>query len=518
VTELDDQEERSLVRFFTPGSLQVGFEDTLELHRAVSGGQVPVHDFVEALVAEALCGAVPAEVDHGPLRRGASRCDIENRLALVAGGWASLDDAEAHLPGKGRRKKPKAERKLDAELSRLLTDAITTCNLVHALAHRAGQGGARELNQQIVELLKLDDAVERSMGRLLGWIGRYRACAENLFSGVGHYAEERLGMNRREAQLRAWVDRKLVRFPLLQSAYYRGELGLEAAAVVIRILWGRSVARNVEAAWLEHATKTHLKRLRDEARIVLRAWFEDCEEGPALPLDDETWFKSLALFPGTTRRRLKNLVERNRPSDHHFNVGTMFSLRLPTDLAGQFLGAVEDRRQRCSDGLASAPSATRLAKMFSARSQATPAWVGLLALLEEYIDTWDDPKTMPRRRFAGIYARHGWRCAAPGCTSRCHLDAHHLIYESQGGPDAPWNLVALCRFHHRFGEHGLLASCRGKAPLGIVWRMGHVSVGLWFINEQALRAAAAQVEAEQAPAVQAEAVRVEAAQVERDVA
>jgi 5-methylcytosine-specific restriction endonuclease McrA len=118
-----------------------------------------------------------------------------------------------------------------------------------------------------------------------------------------------------------------------------------------------------------------------------------------------------------------------------------------------------------------------------------PAWVGLLALLEDFVLTWDPEKRgadtgIPKRPGDPVYARSGWRCAAPGCTSRKNLDDHHVVYRSRRGSDALANRACLCRFHHQRGEHGELASCRGKAPLGILWRLGRKELAVWYCNER----------------------------------
>jgi len=193
-------------------------------------------------------------------------------------------------------------------------------------------------------------------------------------------------------------------------------------------------------------------------------------------------------------------------------------LRLPEETAQGFLAAVEsarralaaetsafassaDRAAGLADGDAAdraadraaddraVPASLRAARMFSARGQAVPSWVGLLALLEDFVDTWDLPEASPSRRADDVYAREGWRCFAPGCTSRKNLEDHHLVYRSRGG-DAkdPANRICLCAFHHRRGEHGFLARCRGQAPLGVLWRLGRREVGVWFRNERVLDA------------------------------
>src|SRR5206468_3657643 len=105
---------------------------------------------------------------------------------------------------------------------------------------------------------------------------------------------------------------------------------------------------------------------------------------------------------------------------------------------------------------------------------------GLLALIEEYVAAWDDPRQCPRRAADAVYARDGWRCMAPGCTSRRNLEDHHVRYRSRGGKNGLENRICLCRFHHQQGEHGRLASCRGVAPLKILWSLGKDAIGGWY--------------------------------------
>ena len=51
---------------------------------------------------------------------------------------------------------------------------------------------------------------------------------------------------------------------------------------------------------------------------------------------------------------------------------------------------------------------------------------------------------------SGTYARLlGHSCAHPECRSGFNVEGHHIQPCSQGGPDAYWNLIALCRKCHR---------------------------------------------------------------------
>jgi hypothetical protein len=121
----------------------------------------------------------------------------------------------------------------------------------------------------------------------------------------------------------------------------------------------------------------------------------------------------------------------------------------------------------------------RLAARHLEHGTPIPDWICLLSLLEEFVEAWDNPRHMPRRPTDAIAARDGWRCTAPGCTSR-EVEVHHIVYRSHGGSDDPANLTSLCPFHHRMGEHGGLLKVTGTAPLNLRFQIG----SLVFVNER----------------------------------
>src|SRR5262249_46493369 len=145
-------------------------------------------------------------------------------------------------------------------------------------------------------------------------------------------------------------------------------------------------------------------------------------------------------------------------------------LTLPFELADLFLAAVEETRVRCAreageiawfedeaacdlsskdagDGLTAARigparlgakrsgaerlAAARLApRMLSTASRRVPEWIGLLALLEDFVETWDPPERDGDLSDDPIFVRDGWRCSAPACSSRRNLEDHHVRYRS----------------------------------------------------------------------------------------
>ena len=213
---------------------------------------------------------------------------------------------------------------------------------------------------------------------------------------------------------------------------------------------------------------------------------------PPVPMDDATWQRSLLRYPGDicdqTFALAHGLLERVVRKGPLLQVPLVFAL--PEEDATALQGCIEAARRALSgpddERISPAddshlPPSARIARHFVRRHERVPEWVGLLALLEEWVLEHDGKA--PRRPVDPILARDA-RCMAPGCTSRAQLEVHHLRYRSQGGSDAPDNLILLCAFHHRQGEHGGLASCRGKAPLDVVWRLGRGELAVWYQNER----------------------------------
>ena len=209
-----------------------------------------------------------------------------------------------------------------------------------------------------------------------------------------------------------------------------------------------------------------------------------------MPLTDAEWHHSLERRPGDTVQRVAvyGLLAASNPDPN-----IRLTATLPNELAHDYACALEKWRRILAEKVMtkppdqpwSDPSATPA--MLAARAcyietDCVPIWVGLLAMLENYAAAWDHS---PKRAADAVYCRAGFRCEAPGCTSRRSED-HHIEYQSHGGGDELHNQLNLCPFHHRQGEHGLLASCQGKAPLEVTWRLGKKAVAEWFLGETLL--------------------------------
>jgi hypothetical protein len=93
------------------------------------------------------------------------------------------------------------------------------------------------------------------------------------------------------------------------------------------------------------------------------------------------------------------------------------------------------------------------------------------AMLDHCFEAWGAFDEKLARRYK-VFARDGWRCAAPGCTSMQNLHDHHIRFRSAQGPDALENRITLCAFHHLRGVHGGLLRCIGRAPDALRWELG----------------------------------------------
>lgn len=101
-----------------------------------------------------------------------------------------------------------------------------------------------------------------------------------------------------------------------------------------------------------------------------------------------------------------------------------------------------------------------------------PPWAVATLLVKAALDEWlrIDPGRIPTE--AAILERDDYRCRAPGCTARKHLEVHHIVFRSQGGSETPDNLITLCHAHHHHAVHRGTLRITGEAPHALVWEFG----------------------------------------------
>ncbi|MHC9544032.1 MAG: HNH endonuclease [Vulcanimicrobiota bacterium] len=72
-----------------------------------------------------------------------------------------------------------------------------------------------------------------------------------------------------------------------------------------------------------------------------------------------------------------------------------------------------------------------------------------------------------------ILKRDHFQCQVPGCKCRRNLEVHHIIWRSKGGSDEHFNLITLCKVHHKNILHDLMAlKIEGTAPYNLTFTFG----------------------------------------------
>jgi hypothetical protein len=71
----------------------------------------------------------------------------------------------------------------------------------------------------------------------------------------------------------------------------------------------------------------------------------------------------------------------------------------------------------------------------------------------DVVDVGRSSRTPPRRMRRALEIRDE-TCCWPGCTATRHLQSHHIVHWSHGGPTALSNLGLVCRRHHRLVHEG----------------------------------------------------------------
>jgi hypothetical protein len=288
-----------------------------------------------------------------------------------------------------------------------------------------------ELDARMRAVLRSSQRIDWQIGRPLRLFLDMRLHRMMGFESASGYLRERLGMSARKGRALMHLERQTARAPELAGAYRGGEVSWVRALAILPVI-SEAHARE----WVERAKSVTVRRLVDEVE-----WAVDTRDTVAP-------FQSIAPPPfaaALVRSERQMCAREERP-------------------------AVDD--EVAFAGPASAVTLLQSAVgAFARDSQAR--WRGLERLLDHVIGEWT---RQPRHRDP-VFARDGWRCAVPACSSRRNLHDHHILFRSRGGVDARDNRVAVCAWHHLRGLHLGLVHASGKAPGEIRWVLGSSSMG-----------------------------------------
>src|SRR5438128_2419796 len=291
---------------------------------------------------------------------------------------------------------------------------------VEALARGAEDLNAFGLDRRMRAALRALQRVDFQMGRLLHLLFARRLYRLLGFPTAARYAEERLGLSARKARALVALDRCSAALPALAAAYRQGEVSWLRALSLLPV-----VDEGSAAAWVARAQAVTMRRLVDEVEWTLAV--------------HDTGGKAAGPPPLGAR-----LVRPERQVCAHA-VDADITFFAPESVAILLRSAIA-----------------------SFTLPAEPSWRGLERLLDHVHHEWS---TQPRHRDP-IFARDGWRCAVPACTSRRNLHDHHLLFRSRGGGNARDNRITVCAWHHLRGIHQGRVRAWGTAPDAVTCELG----------------------------------------------
>jgi hypothetical protein len=314
---------------------------------------------------------------------------------------------------------------------------------------------AEELDREMRAVIAAMQRIDADLGALLCRMADSRMHRNLGYDDLGAYCRNVLGISTRKAWALVAIERTRRRTcSRITKAYRTGMLSWHRCLVLLPVLSERTAD-----AWIQRAQEVTARRLADEvlwARMACDAGMQAETLPPALgaslALDDAVSPLVQIRGSGLTRDAAET-SSAGATGSALADVEIRF--RAPESVAHLLRWAIGARR-----------------------SPGEPIWFGLLRLLEHVRAFW---LAAPKHRNP-IFARDGWRCAVPGCSSRRNLHDHHVKFRSQGGGNERHNRVAICAAHHQHGVHRGLIRASGNAGEGLDWELGRRRLGIPLLS------------------------------------
>ncbi len=365
---------------------------------------------------------------------GAEMAPWEVADAVAAEGFSARDvepaDPMAGLPGP--EADPPPER-IDLGETPAVFGALDWTAIDEALPadlERLGEGAgalnAFALDGRMRTLVRALQRIDWQMGRLLRTVFALRLHRLLGFPSAAAYAHERLGLSPRKARALVALERKTWEAPALLAAYREGQLSWLRALALLPVLDEENAP-----AWIGRAQAVTVRRLVDEVEWVVERRAAGAAPAASAPPPPGT--------PLVLPERQMRAHDECPPLDAEIVFYAPASLKvLLREAMAVFAKPLE------------------------------PPWRGFERLLEHAQAEWEQ---LPRHRDP-VFARDGWRCAVPACTSRRNLHDHHLLFRSRGGGNARDNRITVCAWHHLRGIHQGRVRAWGTAPDDVTWELG----------------------------------------------
>ena len=453
-----EDEPGVLISFAAPGRAFALWHWAIEFVRRVAGRQEPAWRCAEYLAAEFLSGCPDSEAHEaeatdqtGVLSEGDDSSPVTVVMSTPSRGAITDEAVWADAVAAVRD----ALRPLGAA-----ADVEAILSAQPPAASGAGEPDPWDLDARLRGFVRLRQSLAWRQGRLLAAVASSDLYRELGYDTLGDWCRSVLGMSPRRARYLVSLDRRLDRIPLVADAYRRGLVSWCQARLLVR-----AARVGTESRWIRFARRVTVRHLED---VVTACAVAETDPAASTPLP------AAESSPGTPSAR------------HTLAPEDGASLFVEDGPASPILSSRADDASRhtlapepCTHRIAfRAPldvaevwrSALRACRR--ARGPHLRDWECLMIFIVDMYTGWHPRENAEWRRRYHILERDGWRCLAPGCTSRSHLNAHHVVFRSHSGTDDDGNLVTLCVGHHQAGVHDNRIRCYGRAPDAVWWELG----------------------------------------------
>jgi hypothetical protein len=272
------------------------------------------------------------------------------------------------------------------------------------------------------------------------------------YPDLAAYVRERLGMSPRKARALLRLERAGKRCPELVNAYREGRLSWVQAHALVPVAL---VDGAPHEAWIRWTRRVTVRRLEDEVGGALARYELGLPLFPEPPSDDPSRDSIDETDDGEAERQTCA-----HPTG---------SARIPEETARPFFSAPRPVARFFRAVLC---STRRHLERHTGRLPTEGEAFGWM--LDHALAVWEaeDPHMRRTQRAHAVFARDGWRCTVPGCTSYRNLHDHHIRFRSAGGSNALRNRTTLCAHHHQRGVHAGVVRCTGRAPGRLRFELG----------------------------------------------
>ncbi|MBI3768487.1 MAG: HNH endonuclease, partial [Deltaproteobacteria bacterium] len=445
-----DGEPALRLRIACPARVRALWRRALELASRVAGEPLAAWRAAEIIAAEAFSGrpAGVSLVDRAVLAcmRLARR---ERRSDSATNAHRTVTDPAASALATDQVAAVSAPERADTAPPRAASDAFA-------------------LDARLVAIMRAIRTSEPRIGRLLRIVVDQHLYRAYGFPSLAGYVRERLGISVRKAWALLKVERSTRRADDFARAYDEGTISWVSALTLLPV-----VDRANAAAWIARADAVTVRRLADEVSWVLEAR-DVC--GAAVPLDPPP-LDSVLVSPVAQAIATSAASVTSAATSAAAAATSAARVQIGAHAPSQTLLTQFDTDRRAAlevcDVEMQFTAPVSVVALFREALDAyaepgAPRWLALARVLQHVIAYWE---ATPQHRDP-IFARDGWRCTVPGCSSRRNLHDHHLHYRSRGGGNARANRIAVCASHHLHGIHAGTVRASGTAPRAVQWQLG----------------------------------------------